>query len=227
MDLSDLEDKLEQQRLAERPVYAVVAIIGSTEEGAVDPLQRILQLRQKFQTKGLSFLVHADAAWGGYFATMLCKGKEFQPAGTQLSKKPKAPRSDDEIVTIQEIEAGEVSDCDELDFDTASEYMETDVEELSETRAGREPNDDGFVPGLTLRLETQRDLAALRYCDSITVDPHKAGYIPYPAGALAYRDGRLRFLVTWTSPYLSRGSVTSIGIYGVEGRFVIFSPLDR
>ena len=27
----------------------------------------------------------------------------------------------------------------------------------------------------------------------------------------------MRFLVTWTSPYLSRGSETSIGIYGAEG----------
>ncbi|KAK0625573.1 putative L-aspartate decarboxylase [Lasiodiplodia hormozganensis] len=217
VDLTDLEDRLNQQLEAKRPVYAVVAIIGSTEEGAVDPLQKILQLRQKFQIKGLSFLVHADAAWGGYFATMLCKGKEFQPADTRPSKKPKAPSSDDEIVTIQEIEAGEETDLDELDFESASEYVDSDVDELPDIRAGREPNGDGFVPSLSLRVETQRDLAALRYCDSITVDPHKAGYIPYPAGALTYRDGRLRFLVTWTSPYLSRGSVTSIGIYGVEG----------
>lgn len=79
---------------------------------------------------------------------------------------------------------------------------------------------DGFVPDASLRAETQEDLFALRFADSITVDPHKAGYIPYPAGGLCYRDGRMRFLVTWTSPYLSRGSVTSIGIYGVEGRQV-------
>ena len=76
---------------------------------------------------------------------------------------------------------------------------------------------DGFVPDASLRAETQEDLYAMRYADSITVDPHKAGYIPYPAGGLCYRDERMRFLVTWTSPYLSRGSVTSIGIYGVEG----------
>lgn len=228
MDLGDLEGRLNQQLKAKRPVYAVVAIIGSTEEGAVDPLQKILQLRQKFQTKGLSFLVHADAAWGGYFASMLCKGTEFQPANTQPAKRPKGSSSGDGTVTIQGIEAGEETDLDELDFESGSEYVDGDLDELPDTRAGREPNDDGFVPGLSLRLETQRDLAALRYCDSITVDPHKAGYIPYPAGALAYRDGRLRSLVTWTSPYLSRGSVTtSIGIYGVEGRFVVSIILDE
>lgn len=60
----------------------------------------------------------------------------------------------------------------------------------------------------------------IRQADSVTVDPHKAAYIPYPAGALCYKDGRMRYLVTWTAPVLSRGqtSDTSIGVYGIEGR---------
>jgi glutamate/tyrosine decarboxylase-like PLP-dependent enzyme len=170
----------------ERPVYAVVAIIGSTEEGAVDSLSSILALRKQFQARGLSFIVHADAAWGGYFCSML--PKDYRPG---------------DVVNLP-TEMGE---------------------------------SDGFVPDASLRTETQEDLYAMRFAgknctpsvifekvltdlDSITVDPHKAGYIPYPAGGLCYRDGRMRFLVTWTSPYLSRGSVTSIGIYGVEGRYV-------
>ena len=33
--------------------------------------------------------------------------------------------------------------------------------------------------------------------DSITVDPHKSGYIPYPSGALCYRNSAMRDLVTW------------------------------
>src|SRR6186713_710785 len=42
--------------------------------------------------------------------------------------------------------------------------------------------------------------------------------ISIAAGGLCYRDGRMRFLITWTSPYLSRGSTTEgIGIYGIEG----------
>lgn len=140
---------------------------GWREEGAVDPLSSILALRKKYQTKGLSFLVHADAAWGGYFCTML--PKDYRPGDVVNLPSEMGPRS-------------------------------------------------GFVPDACLRAETQSDLYAIRYVDSVTVDPHKAGYIPYPAGGLCYRDGRMRFLVTWTSPYLSRGSVTSIGIYGVEGR---------
>lgn len=62
-----LQDSLDQQKA----VYAVVAIVGSTEEGCVDPLSEIIKLRDEFQKKGLSFLVHVDGAWGGYFCTML------------------------------------------------------------------------------------------------------------------------------------------------------------
>lgn len=170
VDIDKLQEHLMRSLVEEQPVYAVVAVIGSTEEGAVDPLRKILALRQFFQAKGLSFLVHADAAWGGYFATMLPKGSTLP--GRSVGDMP-----------------------------------------------GRDSGGGGIVPDLSLRVDTQEDLFALRYCDSITVDPHKAGYIPYPAGALTYRDGRMKNLVTWTSPYLSRGSVTSIGIYGVEGRY--------
>lgn len=42
-----------------------------------------------------------------------------------------------------------------------------------------------------------------READSITIDPHKAAYLPYPAGGLYYRDGWMKQLVTWSSPYIS------------------------
>ena len=62
----------------------------------------------------------------------------------------------------------------------------------------------GPIPALCLRDETEDDLLALQHADSITVDPHKAGYIPYPAGSLVYRNGRMRHLVTWSSPTYPR-----------------------
>ncbi|KAI9373196.1 pyridoxal-dependent decarboxylase conserved domain protein [Aspergillus egyptiacus] len=168
VDLVDLVAKLEQCLREQQAVYAVVAVIGSTEEGAVDRLSEILRIRQRFQKRGLSFLVHADAAWGGYFASMLPRKLMMQ----------------------------------EADYDPLK---------------GVETGDQGFVPDLSLKIETQGDLLAVKCADSITIDPHKAGYIPYPAGALVYRDERMRYLVTWTSPYIGRGSLTNIGIYGVEG----------
>jgi glutamate/tyrosine decarboxylase-like PLP-dependent enzyme len=171
IDLADLEVELERCLQERQPVYTVVAVMGSTEEGAVDRLSEIINIRRKFQAKGLSFLVHADAAWGGYFATMLPR-KLVDPAlGMPIGFMP----------------------------------------------PGAPKKADGFVPSLTLKKDTMVDMLALREADSITVDPHKAGYIPYPAGSLVYRDGRMRFLVTWTSPYLSQGSAENIGVYGVEG----------
>jgi tyrosine decarboxylase/aspartate 1-decarboxylase len=57
MDVNALE------KLAARgDVGAVVATMGTTATGSVDPLQEILALRDKH-----GFLVHADAAYGGYF----------------------------------------------------------------------------------------------------------------------------------------------------------------
>jgi hypothetical protein len=54
--------------------------------------------------------------------------------------------------------------------------------------------------------------------DSITIDPHKAGYVPYPAGALCYRNRAMRNLVTFTAPYLGGGETEkTVGIYGLEG----------
>ena len=62
---------LEQALAAKQAVFAVVAIIGSTEQGACDPLTDILDLRSDFEKQGLSFVVHCDGAWGGYFASMI------------------------------------------------------------------------------------------------------------------------------------------------------------
>jgi len=57
MDVHALE-----QRLAAGGVGTVVATIGTTATGAVDPLAAIVELRKRYD-----FRVHADAAYGGYF----------------------------------------------------------------------------------------------------------------------------------------------------------------
>ncbi len=57
MDPNALED-----RLKKGDVGTVVATVGTTGAGAVDPLPALLDLREKY-----GFRLHADAAYGGYF----------------------------------------------------------------------------------------------------------------------------------------------------------------
>lgn len=57
MDVEDLE-----KRLVRGDVATVVATLGSTATGSVDPLAEILKLRARHK-----FRIHADAAYGGYF----------------------------------------------------------------------------------------------------------------------------------------------------------------
>jgi glutamate/tyrosine decarboxylase-like PLP-dependent enzyme len=157
---AELEDALRRQR----PVLQVVAVTGTTHEGAVDPLADILAIRDEYQERGLSFSVHADGAWGGYFASML------RPA------RANAPDDPDQTIA----------------FDSCPE------EALSD--------------------HAQRHLGALGGADTITVDPHKAGFVPYPAGCLCYRDGRMTDLVSIKSPVVFHdGKAPTVGVYGIEG----------
>lgn len=133
LDIGSLEGILEDRLQDQQAIYSVVAVIGSTEEGAVDDLEAILKHRSRFQKKdqseisflvqplteqaGLSFAIHVDAAWGGYFASLLSR---------------------------------------------------------SESR------DIGTAPSVRLRLNVEKSLRCMRYADSITIDPHKSGYVTYP-----------------------------------------------
>ena len=47
----------------------------------------------------------------------------------------------------------------------------------------------------------QRAFHAIRRADSITVDPHKAGYIPYGAGSIILKNGFLKDLVSESAAY--------------------------
>ena len=47
----------------------VTVVFGTTQEGAVDDLAEVLRVRQRFASCGLTFTIHIDGAWGGYFAS--------------------------------------------------------------------------------------------------------------------------------------------------------------
>lgn len=60
-----------RRRVERGDVGTVVATLGTTATGSVDPLPQILELKEK-----LGFRIHADAAYGGYFALAENLGKD-------------------------------------------------------------------------------------------------------------------------------------------------------
>lgn len=64
-----------------------------------------------------------------------------------------------------------------------------------------------------------RAVSALENADSVSIDPHKLGYAPYPAGAFLLRDRRARELVAIDPPYLALPK-ESANDGAVLGRFI-------
>ncbi len=175
MRVDALEEVLDQTDRDRSHVIAVVAVAGSTEEGAVDPIDQIAAMRDARESAGRgSFWLHADAAYGGYLRTITI------PARIGLGRP------------------------------------------TTRTRIG------GKAIELPLQLPvtgTCNALEAFPRCDSITIDPHKLGYIPYPAGAICFKFGSVRHLAATHPPYiqgpardLHGGPATeSIGKFILEG----------
>jgi len=160
---------------ADEYVAAVIGLVGSTEEGAVDPIHRIRGVRDAGERRrNRSFWLHVDAAWGGYFRSLF--------HGLRVVHLPAAA----------DIEA------------VAAEYARAlDLRQRFELDVGVERPD---VRGLETRwgdVETCAAFLAMAEGDSITVDPHKMGYIPYPAGIIAFRNGLVTEFITQRAQYLS------------------------
>ncbi|MBW8890578.1 MAG: decarboxylase [Fibrobacteres bacterium] len=186
MDVAKLEEGLRNCLDKKMPVLAVVAVVGSTEEGVVDPLRNILDLRKALRKEGLDFSVHVDAAWGGYHASLLRQPFEMDWAFPVAPVDPP------------------LGGC------------------APQRRASQS------APVIGLGAESTRHYLALAEADSVTVDPHKQGHIPYPAGAICYRNSAIRDLVKFSAPVLgpiipqgiAQVSVKTdelVGVFGVEG----------
>lgn len=132
ISIKELKKIIDKQIKDETPVLSVIAISGTTEEGALDPLAEILKLREENEKRGFSFWLHSDAAYGGFFNSL-------------FNEKRK-------VKSYKNI------------------Y-------------------DNINP--------------IKHFDSITIDPHKIGFIPYPAGTILFKDSRIREHITYQAPYLS------------------------
>lgn len=170
MDPDALAEMLARLAASHQPVMATVTVIGATEESAVDRLDLLLEVRERVERElGTAFHLHADAAWGGYAAT--------------ITRNPDGSRRSHASMMAEPTPVG----------------------------AEAEPwPDEGLHAAL----------CALEHTDSITIDPHKLGFVPYPAGAVSFRDRRVRALVSVEAPYLhqeGRAEEGFIGRYILEG----------
>lgn len=162
-----LKQALADAQIAHVPVLAVIAVLGTTEFGTIDPVHRIVELRQHCRARGFEFGLHVDGAWGGYLTSI---------------------------------------------------FREADGDFASRSEVSREfsyfPSDAVY-----------RSFAALKAVDSVTVDPHKLGYLPYGIGGIVWRDRRITGFLGERAPYVfdsGKDAETShrpmqIGQYILEG----------
>lgn len=168
MDPDALWETIRRKHSSGVPVLACVSVCGTTEESAVDRLDRVLEVRARAERElGVTFHLHSDACYGGYAASVLHDGSGGR-------RSPESIRAS-----------------------TGTDW----------------PSDDWV-----------RSMEALAGAESITIDPHKLGYIPYPAGAILFRDRRAREVVAIDPPYLLPSTGTGTGEQGDDlflGRFIL------
>jgi len=180
-------------------IAAIVCVVGTTEEGAVDPVHRVKFLRDELERdKNQSFWFHVDSAWGGYVRTLFV---------------------DDEYRHINV--KSELNMNGSLD-----QIVDGYIKVMNATE--KFTNAYGAEPKLTWQnAEVIKAFLAMPDADSITVDPHKLGYVPYPAGVIAFKNKNVTQLVAQKAQYISDISgkietmdipeINSVGSYILEG----------
>jgi len=169
MDIDALKELIDRLIAEKKPILAVVAVVGSTEEGAVDEVHKVVQLRDQYQEHGISFYLHIDAAYGGYARSLFIDEQNQSIPFEELEKQAHQPGK------------------------TNSDWLSRDVY-------------DAFI--------------AMPKADSITVDPHKLGYIPYAAGAIVTSDRRMIDVISYFAAYVfdkNDDNPMLLGSYIMEG----------
>lgn len=133
LNVQDLEQNIELAKKNGQSILMVVSVAGTTEMGEVDPIDKVQDVLDREAKAGHRIWHHVDAAYGGYYASML--------------------------------DGGEL-----------------------ESR---------FAPHLS------RALRAISRVDSVTLDPHKLGYVPYSCGAFISRDPEHYISRKFGAPYLN------------------------
>ncbi|OTA18202.1 putative decarboxylase involved in desferrioxamine biosynthesis [Xenorhabdus vietnamensis] len=135
-------------------ILAMIAVVGTTEVGAIDQVDKVIALRQECEERyGESFYIHVDAAYAGYACSLFLNEKnEF------------------------------------MEYDDLLHYY-------------RQHN---IIPENINwpKPEVYQSFKSLKFVDSITVDPHKMGFVQYAAGAICMRDRRILDLISSHAAYV-------------------------
>jgi len=173
-------------------VATVIGIAGTTEEGAIDPIHRLKFIRDEFEREqNKSFWLHIDAAWGGYIRSLFC-GHKFESAHEHRA-------------------LGEI--CEEY-FEKLDISEQAEIEMLSPI-PGAKTKERKKLHLEWRDKEVYAAFLAMPDADSITIDPHKLGYIPYPAGMIAFQKSLVTELVIQKAPYISDDAT---GVRNIENR---------
>ncbi|WP_289356369.1 tyrosine decarboxylase [Paenibacillus sp. S-12] len=174
MDIEKLETRIRQLAAENTPVLGVVGVVGSTEEGQIDHIHKMVALREKLAKEGIYFYIHVDAAYGGYARSI------FLDENDQFIEYNKI----DEVFKKHNVFT---------DMNLKNEWLTEDVYEA---------------------------FKAMSKVESITIDPHKMGYIPYSAGAIVIQDIRMRDAISYFATYVFEKGAdipALLGAYILEG----------
>lgn len=228
MDVAALEQAIATME-ADEYIAAVIAVVGTTEEGAVDPVHEVMFLRSRLSqlapgsdaTAGLpeqSFWFHADAAWGGYVASLF-RGLPIEKNSGPQDRLDQIARHDEDSDRSPQQSVGAL----------AREYAK-EIGASDEIRQQNKAPDGPKEHVSTIEWCDESVCSAfvtLPSADSITVDPHKLGYVPYPAGIVAFRNGLVTELIGQKANYIREGDdsaalaekpeIKGVGAFILEG----------
>ncbi|KAM9967455.1 hypothetical protein ACTFIW_001539 [Dictyostelium discoideum] len=78
---------------------------------------------------------------------------------------------------------------------------------------------DSFDPELIISSYVKKQLHACKFVDSITLDGHKSGFLPYSNSAICYRNSKYKDILTLAPVYIDDGkkNIPNCGVFGIEG----------
>ncbi|MEG2719098.1 MAG: pyridoxal-dependent decarboxylase [Clostridia bacterium] len=171
LNMAELEKIIRKLAADKTPILGVVGVVGSTEEGQVDPIGEMVALRKRLRKEGIEFYLHVDGAYGGYGRTAFLDEHDDLIPFDKIKDEYKK----------HHVFKGEVNWPDRAMYDA---------------------------------------FAGIEGADSVTIDPHKMGYIPYTAGGIAFRVRDVRDVVSYFADYVFEKGMDYpmlLGAFTVEG----------